>query len=72
MPAVIKSLEAKESLKQIVRYISEDNLDAAIRWLDQIEATFALLAEQSGIGQQVRTKRFGHIRRHVVGNYLIY
>ena len=72
MAEVVKSLEAKERLKQIVEYIAKDNLEASIRWLDEIEAIFALLAEQPGIGQQVQTRRFGIVRRHVVGNYLVY
>jgi toxin ParE1/3/4 len=72
MAEVVKSLEAKERLKQIVEYIAKDNLAASIRWLDEIEAIFALLAEQPGIGQRVQTRRFGIVRRHVVGNYLVY
>ena len=72
MGEVVKTPEAKERLKQIAEYIAKDNLAASAVWLDQMEAVFALLAEQPGIGQQVQTRRFGKVRRHVVGNYLVY
>ncbi len=64
--------EAEEDLIRIGSYIAADNPSAALRWVDAIEAVCDLLATQPGIGQQTRTKRFGDVRRHVVGNYLIY
>jgi toxin ParE1/3/4 len=64
--------EADQDLIRIGLYIAQDNQSAALRWVDAIEATCELLAEQPGIGQRIKTKRFGNANRHVVGNYLIY
>jgi toxin ParE1/3/4 len=72
MAEVIKTPEVIESLRRIVQYIAKDNLPAALRWLDEIEAVCDLLAAQPDIGQRIRTKRFGEVRRHVVGSYLVY
>jgi len=72
MSEIIRTPEVLENLKGIVEYISRDNLTAALRWLDEIEAVFALLAAQPGIGERILTRRFGEVRRHVVGNYLLY
>ena len=33
-------------------YISQEDLDAAIRWIDQIEAAVALLAERPRVGRR--------------------
>jgi toxin ParE1/3/4 len=63
---------ADAELTRIAAYIGKDNPTAALRW---IEATFAvceMLAMQPEIGQAVKTHRFGEVRRHVAGNYVIY
>jgi toxin ParE1/3/4 len=72
MPKAVYSPEAEHDLGQIVEYIAQDNLLAAMKWLDQTRATCELLAVQPSIGQRVKTKRFADARRHVAGNYLIY
>ncbi len=72
MPIVIYMPRAERDLGQITQYIARDNLVAAIAWLDKTRVTCDLLATQPAMGQPVRSKRFGEIRRHVVGNYLIY
>ena len=46
-----------------------------IVWLPRLEETREvcdLLARQPAIGQPMQTARFGEVRRHVAGNYLIY
>jgi toxin ParE1/3/4 len=63
---------ADQDLVQISTYIAHDNPTAAFRWLDEMQAVCDVLAAQPGIGQQVQTKRLGRVRRHAVGNYLIY
>ena len=63
---------ADQDLVQISTYIANDNPTAAFRWLDEMQEVCDLLAEQPGLGQQVQTKRLGQVRRHAVGNYLIY
>ena len=72
MPKATYTPEARHDLRQITQYIARDNLLAAMTWLDKTHATCDLLATQPAIGQQVTTKQFGEVRRHVVGNYLIY
>jgi toxin ParE1/3/4 len=72
MAQVIKAPAAYRDLGQIVSYIAQDNLPAALRWLEETEKLLNLLAEQPGVGQRVKTRRFGEIRCHTMGNYLIY
>jgi toxin ParE1/3/4 len=67
-----KTSDAVADLLQIVDRISRDNLTAALVWLDQMENLFHLLATQPAMGEKVQTQRYGEVRRHVVGNYLIY
>ena len=64
--------EADQDLIGISTYIAKDNPPAALRWVDAIEAVCGLLATQPALGQRIQTKRFGEVRRHVAGNYLIY
>jgi toxin ParE1/3/4 len=72
MPKAIFTPESEHDLGQIVDYIALNNVPAAVSWLEQTRATCNLLAVQPGIGQQVQSNRFGQVRRHVIGNYLIY
>ena len=71
MPNVLYTPEAEQDLGQIVSYIAKDNLSAALRWLDETEAVCNLLAGQPEIGQRMQTERFGEVRRHAAGSYLI-
>jgi plasmid stabilization system protein ParE len=43
-----------------------------VRWLDETEALIALLANQPELGERMATRRFGEVRRHGAGNYIIY
>ena len=52
--------------------IAEDNLTAAVEWLDGVEKLFALLATQPALGERMETRRFGEVRRHITGSYAIY
>jgi toxin ParE1/3/4 len=72
MGILITTPTARRQLGEIVEYIAKENLEASLKWLDTVETTLRLLSEQPGIGQSVQTKRFGTIRRRVVGSYLIY
>jgi toxin ParE1/3/4 len=72
MPEAVYTSEAEDDLRQIAEYIANDNLLAAITWLEQTRAVCDLLASQPAIGEGVPTSRFGELRRHVVGSYLIY
>ncbi len=72
MPGVIYSSEAERDLDQITEYIARDNVDAALRLIDQIAAACDLLPSQPECGERVESLRLGSLRRHVVGSYLIY
>jgi len=72
MPQLLYTPEAEQDLRDIVQYIASDNLPAALRWLDEMEAICGLLAAQADIGQRVQTTKFGEVRRHATANYLIY
>ncbi len=72
MLRVLYTVEAEKDLQQIVDYIAAENLSAAIRWLDKTEALIGLLARQPGMGELIRTQRFGSVRRHATGAYAVY
>jgi len=69
---IIKTSNATDDLDRIVAYIARDNLRAALQWLEDLERLIALLAEQPQLGEGVKTKEFGKVRRRGFGNYLIY
>jgi toxin ParE1/3/4 len=64
--------EVEDALIDYARHIAKDNPAAALRWVDDMEKAFDLIATQPEIGERVQTGRFGVARRHVAGNYLIY
>jgi len=72
MPQVKRSRQAQRDLKSIVGHIAADNPPAADRWLDQIERIFDLTAAHPEAGERIETRRYGIIRRHCHGNYVIY
>jgi toxin ParE1/3/4 len=72
MPTVHRAPEVDQDLGTIVDHIAEDNLPAAMAWLDETEALFRLLASQPEMGQLRQTRRFKRSRRHAHGNYVIY
>jgi toxin ParE1/3/4 len=72
MYRVIYTVQAEEDLRNAVETIAGDNLTAALSWLDRTEAIFELLASQPALGQRMVTRRFGEVRQHTSGNYVIY
>jgi len=72
MPSVLYTPDAKQDLSKIAWYIGRDNLPAALRWTDAIQGVCDLLATQPDLGLRVRSARFGDVRRHATGNYVIY
>ena len=72
MATLLYTPEAAEDLRQIVEYIAANNLSASIRWLDDTEALCNMLAARPDIGERMQTKRFGAVRRHGSGNYVVY
>lgn len=72
MPRTIYTADAELDLRQISQHIANDKLEAALDWLGQIRSTCELLATQPSMGQQIKSRRYGVVRRHSVGSYLIY
>ncbi len=72
MPRANYTLAAEFDLGQIVDRIAEENVSAAVNWIFKTRAICELLADQPELGQRVLTKQYGELRRHIVGNYLIY
>ncbi len=72
MPGAHYTHEAEQDLQNITQYIARDNPSAALTWLEEVRATCDLLATQPQMGESLRTARFGAVRRHILGNYLIY
>ncbi|HEY5313233.1 MAG TPA: type II toxin-antitoxin system RelE/ParE family toxin [Pirellulales bacterium] len=72
MPAVRRKSRADPDLARIVDFIAQDNLSAALAWLDNVEALFRLLASQPEMGQRRKSRRFNDAQRHSHGMYVIY
>ena len=71
MARVQKTSRADGDLAAIVDYIATDSLDAALRWSDEIDQTFRLLARNPLLGEEV-THLLPEARRQTFGNYLIF
>ncbi len=71
MARIQKSSRAETDLEAIADFIAVDNLDAAIRWSDDINRTFELLANHPLLGEDVSGLQLG-TRRQVFGSYLIF
>ena len=62
--------EAKSDVRAVWAYVARDNPPAADRVLDTLYGKFALLAQQSLLGED-RDELGPGIRGFVVGNYLV-
>jgi toxin ParE1/3/4 len=71
MSRVDRFRRAEEDLLAIAEYIARDNPRAAAHWLDQIDETLLLLAQNPYMGESVEHLRPG-LRRFSHGNYLIF
>jgi len=65
------SLEANRDLEEVKNYISQDNLDAAVRLILLIREKCALLSKQPGMGRD-RSDILSGLRGFPVGNYVIF
>lgn len=74
MGEVIRTARAKEDLRKHAIYISNDNPEAAERFLDAAEAGFARLAEMPGLGAPIETvvAGCGNLRRWPVPRFRSY
>lgn len=73
--SVRRRLAAQQSLERIVVGIAEHNLEAAFRFVDEVEASIALLAEMPEAGPRHETENAslaGRLRKWVVPRYRRY
>ncbi len=62
---------AQRDLRDILTYIAQDKPDAALAWVDKIEAKCLLIASTPSIGEA--TPQFGDgVRASFVGRYVIF
>lgn len=59
MRRAIFTEQAERDLRETVDFIAKDSLDAALSWLQETRSARDLLARQPGIGERMRTNRFG-------------
>ena len=62
---------AKQDLADILMYIARDKPDAAISWVEKIEAKCLLIASQPEIGE-LKRQLGANVRANVVGRYVIF
>lgn len=70
MAAARRSPLAKADLREIADLIARDNLNAALRLLDQVDTVCQRLAEFPGMGPQ-RDELQPGLRSFPIGNYLL-
>jgi len=62
---------ARDDLADILKYIARDKPDAAVAWVEKIEAKCLLIAAQPEIGE-LHTKLGNNVRANFVGRYVIF
>src|SRR5689334_14900290 len=74
MSRIIKRPVAKEDLIEQAEFIARDNLEAALRFLDSAEQTFALLARLPRIGKsrRVKSRVFANVRQFPIAGFQKY
>jgi toxin ParE1/3/4 len=71
MPRIVRTDPSKEDVLSIFEYIAADNPTAAFGWIEKLDETLERIAEFPLIGEQVDRLAKG-VRRHCLGNYLIF
>jgi toxin ParE1/3/4 len=71
VPQVSRRPQAALDILDIWDYIAQDNQDAADRWVDEISATFDLLATQPLMGRS-RPDLADDLRSHPFRRYVIF
>jgi toxin ParE1/3/4 len=71
MVRVQKTSRAESDLIEIFDFIARDSLEAALRWIDEVDQTFRLLGHNPHLGE-VMIGLSPEIRRQTFGNYLIF
>ncbi|MBK1735832.1 plasmid stabilization protein [Halorhodospira abdelmalekii] len=68
---IVWSPLALERVEDIARYIAEDNLDAAVRWVDDLFDTVDRLADFPKSGRMVPEVESPRIRELIFGAYRV-
>jgi toxin ParE1/3/4 len=63
---------AADDLYENAEFIARDNLTAAETWIDSIQATCEMLADNPGVGEVRQTRSLGPCRSFVLGSYVIF
>ena len=63
---------AAKDLWENAEYIARDKPDAAYHWVESIDNTCELLAENPELGERRKTGRFGACRCFTRGSYIIF
>ncbi len=71
MPKVTRTPAAVRDLALITDRIAADNLDAALRFYDQLDQLLSLIARYPRMGEAVDNLAPG-VRRHTLGDYLLF
>ena len=62
---------AQQDLVDILRYISRDKPDAAVKWVEKIEDKCMLIASQPEMGER-RPQLGTDVRSNFVGRYVVF
>ena len=62
---------ARQDLTDILSYIARDKPDAAVAWVEKIEAKCLLIASQPEMGE-LKRQLGAFVRANVVGRYVIF
>lgn len=71
MPSVVRTIPARDDLRQIWLHIADHSVAAADRVIDRIDRTLWSIARNPMIGESVERYRAG-MRRFTVGSYVLY
>jgi toxin ParE1/3/4 len=71
MKAVIRSPQARLDLSEIADFIARDSVDAALRFLDEVDNVLKKLADFPGLGRS-RDELGPGLRSFPAGNYVLF
>ncbi len=71
MPRIVRTDRACADADEIAAHIAEDNPAAAERWLEELDRVLAFLSSNPEMGERVDYLAPG-VRRHCLGNYLVF
>ena len=71
MGQIIRSPKSKIDLWELADYIAQDNVAAAVKFLNQVDATLEKLAQFPGMGPE-RDEIEPGIRSFPLGSYVLY